>query len=188
MTYLIVGVLLWSFVHMVPAVPMGIRASIIKRTGEGPYKGLFALLIIVSMVLMVLGWKSLPREFIYELPVWADVVCWVSMLAMSILFFAPYMQTNISRLLRHPQLTGIVLCGASHVLASGQLRSLVLFGGIGAWALIEIMLINRRDGSWQKPGPVSFMSDFKLLIAGLGFFLLFVFIHEDIFGAVIVPA
>ncbi len=188
MTYLVLGVLLWSFVHMLPAAGMGIRATLVNRIGEGPYKGLFALLIILSVVMMVFGWKAIPREFIYELPAWADLVCGLSMLAMSILFFAPYMQTNISRFLRHPQLIGIVLLGAGHVLASGQVRSLILFGGISAWAVIELICINRRDGDWHKPEPVSYLSDFKLLLAGLGFFMIFMFIHEGVFGAAVVPA
>jgi uncharacterized membrane protein len=188
MTYLVLGVLLWSFMHILPAVPTGIRAAIIDRTGEGPYKGLSGLLIIISIVLMVMGWRGLPREFIYELPAWADLVCGISMLAMSVLFFAPYMPTNIKRFLRHPQLIGIVLLGFGHVLASGQVRSLILFGGIGAWAIIEIILLNRRDGSWQKPEPVSIKSDYKLLLAGLGFFLLFVFIHEGVFGTSVLSA
>ena len=188
MTYLILGVLLWSLLHILPAAGSGIRAALINRIGEGPYKGLFALLIILSIVMMVFGWKTIPREFIYELPAWADLVCGISMLAMSVLFFAPYMKTNISRLLRHPQLLGIALWGFGHVLASGQVRSLVLFGGISAWAIVELLCINRRDGAWQKPAPVSYMEDFKLLLAGLGFFLIFVFIHEGVFGAAVVPA
>ena len=64
---------------------------------------------------------------------------------------------------------------------------LVLFVGIGAWAIIETALINRRDGAWQKPEPVPYLSDFKLLLAGLGFFLVFVFVHEAAFGTSVLP-
>lgn len=188
MTLLILGVLIWSFVHAIPAVPLGMRATMIDRIGEGPWKALFVLAIVISVVLMMLGWKSLPREFIYELPNWAVHLCGLSMLVMSVLFFAPYMPNNIRRFLRHPQLVGIVLWSAGHILASGQVRSLVLFGGIGAWAVVEILLINRRDGAWERPGPVGLKSDLKVLIAGLGFFLLFAFMHEGIFGASILPA
>ena len=187
MIYLVIGVLLWSFMHLMPAVPMGIRTRLIGRIGEQPFKGLSGILILGSIALIVFGWKALPQEFIYELPAWADLVCGIAMLIMSILFFAPYMPTNIKRYLRHPQLSGIIFMGVGHVLASGQVRSLVLFGGLSAWAFVEMILINRRDGAWQKPEPVSFKEDFKLLLAGLGFFLIFVFIHEGVFGTSVVP-
>ena len=113
---------------------------------------------------------------------WVNLVCGLAMLAMCILLFAPYMPNNISRFLRHPQLTGIVLMCAGHILASGQARSLVLFGVVGAWAVIEIILINRREGDWEPPAAVGFKSDFKLILSGLGFFLLFIFIHDALFG------
>jgi uncharacterized membrane protein len=187
MKMLILGVVLFSLVHLVPAASLKLRTDLIGRMGEAPWKGLFSIVVAVSIVLMVMGWKSLPREFIYELPAWADHVCGLAMLAMSILFFAPYMPNNVSRFLRHPQLTGIILWSAGHILASGQARSLVLFGGLGAWAIVEIILINRREGAWEPPAAVGFKSDFKLLLAGLGFFLLFLFIHDGAFGVSILP-
>ena len=41
----------------------------------------------------------------------------------------------------------------SHLLANGDGRSIVLFGGLGLWAVVAIVAINRRDGAWQKPEP-----------------------------------
>ena len=42
---------------------------------------------------------------------------------------------NVKRLLRHPQLTGVALWGIGHLLANGESRSIILFGGLGAWAI-----------------------------------------------------
>jgi uncharacterized membrane protein len=187
MTLLVLGVLVWSLTHVMPTIGAGTRSSLVRLAGESAYKGIAGLLIIAAIALMVTGWRSLPQEFIYELPAWADLVCGLAMLATSVLFFAPYMQTNISRFLRHPQLAGVIFWGLGHVLASGQVRSLLLFGGLSAWALIEILLINRRDGAWQRPGPASLKADFKLLLAGLGFFLLFALIHDSVFGVSVIP-
>ena len=71
-----------------------------------------------------------------------------------ILFFAAYPPTNVKRLLRHPQLTGVALWGVGHLLANGESRSIVLFGGLTLWAIAEIVVINRRDGARDKPAPV----------------------------------
>ena len=187
MFYLIAGVILWSVLHFMPAVPTGIRSKLIERTDVVVYKGVFALVIVLAVLLMVMGWKTTSREFAFQPPAWGATVNLVLMLATSVLLLAPYLENNIKRIFRHPQLTGFVLWGAGHVLATGQVRSLVLFGGLGAWALVEILLINRRDGAWQKPGAVSALADFRLLLAGLGFFMIFMFTHLMLFGVSPVP-
>ena len=187
MTYLIAGVLLWSLVHLLPSAMTRVRSALVRKTGEPVYKAGFGILIIISVLLMIKGWKLLPDEKLFQPFGWADELCLLLMLATSVLFFAPYMQTNISRFLRHPQLTGVVLWGVGHVLATGQLRSLVLFGGLGAWAVLEIILINQREGAWQKPEPASLRSELKLAIAGMCFFLLFMFTHNGLFGVTAVP-
>lgn len=187
MTYLIAGVLLWSLVHLLPSAMAGVRSAVIRQTSVGVYKAGFSVLIIFSVLLMIRGWKLVPDELLFEPVGLADELCLLLMLATSVLFFAPYMQSNISRFLRNPQLTGVILWGVGHVLASGQLRSLVLFGGVGLWAAIEILLVNRRDGAWQKPARASFRSELKILVAGMGFFLLFMFTHNGLFGVTAVP-
>jgi len=185
--YLILGVLLWSLLHIVPAVPLGIRAKVIARTDVVVYKGLFTGLMIGSVLLMILGWRSTTDTPAFTAPAWGAPLCTVLMLATSILLFAPYLQTNLRRLMRHPQLTGFLLWGVGHVLASGQVRSVVLFGGLTVWAIVQMLLLNRRDGAWVKPGPVARMADFRLLLVGLGFFALFMFTHQALFGVSPVP-
>jgi uncharacterized membrane protein len=44
-------------------------------------------------------------------------------------------------------LTGVVLWSAAHLLVNGTTRAFILFGVLGLWALIEIPLINARDGA-----------------------------------------
>ena len=46
------------------------------------------------------------------------------------LLLAPYSHNNFKRLLRHPQLTGVLLWGVGHLFANGENRSLLLFGGM----------------------------------------------------------
>ncbi len=188
MSYLILGVLIWSLLHFVPAVPLGLRAKLIERTDEVVYKGLFAVVMVGSALLMILGWKSTTAEMAFTPPKWASTLNLFLMFVTSILFLAPYVRNNLRRIIRHPQLTGVLLWGVGHILATGQVRSLVFFGGMGVWAVIEMLLINRRDGAWTKPDSVPGMSDFRLLLAGLGFFAVFMFTHVKLFGVSPVPA
>ncbi len=53
MTLLILGVLLWSLVHLFKRVAPGLRASMGDKA-----RGPIAILILLSVVLMVLGYRS----------------------------------------------------------------------------------------------------------------------------------
>lgn len=188
MTYLITGVLIWSLMHFMPAVPIKLRANIINKTSDNIYKGLAGVLILGSIALMIVGWKAMPRDLAFTPMSWGDELCFVLMLLASFMFFAPYFKNSISSVVRHPQLIGFALWGAGHILATGQVRSLVLFGGLCVWAIIEIWLLNRRDGAWEKPGHVSIKTNIKLLVTGAGFFLIFVFAHLALFGVPALPS
>ena len=51
--------------------------------------------------------------------------------------------------------------------AEGKPRSgkkkLLLFGGMGLWAVLEMMMINAQDGPWQRPAPGPITGDLRLL-------------------------
>jgi uncharacterized membrane protein len=183
MTRLALGVLLWSVVHLFSAVAVDLRKNLIDRIGEYPYKGLFTLLVIFSLYLIISGWGlTVPEEIFYTAPDWGGHAAGLLVFVGFILFFAPYPPNNCKRILRHPQLIGMVCWGAGHLLAIGSPRSIVLFGGLTAWALVEIVLINRRDSDWVKPDKVSKLKDLSLLLFGSLAFVVFLFTHHLMFG------
>jgi uncharacterized membrane protein len=96
--------------------------------------------------------------------------------------FAPYVHNSLSRHIRHPQLLGVVVWGVGHLFSNGEARSTVLFGGFAIWAALQIMLLNRRDGIWIKPQPAPLLSNLRLLVTGLGFFILVLYLHGTLFG------
>ena len=59
MTRLAIGVLLWSLVHFIPSLATEFKKTFINRYGEYPYKGAFTVLMIISLYLIISGWKSL---------------------------------------------------------------------------------------------------------------------------------
>jgi uncharacterized membrane protein len=182
MTKLIFGVLLWSFVHFIPAWFVELRKGVITKLGENPYKGIFTLLMALAIYLVISGWKATTPESLYLAPGWGRHVTSLLVLAGLILFIAPYPPTNIKRVLRHPQLTGVALWGTGHLLANGEMRSIILFGGLAAWALIEMLLLNRRDGDWVKPEPVPLKNDGVLALAGLVIYAVTATAHQWLFG------
>lgn len=148
---LISGVVLWSIVHLLPALAPAMRQSCMSRLGEKPYKGLFALAIVASLVLIVVGWRSTVPETVYSPPGGGRTAALGLMLVAVYLFGASHRPAAIKRVIRHPQLTGLIAWSVAHLLANGDQRSLTLFGGLGIWASVEILAINRRTGAWIKP-------------------------------------
>ena len=182
MVWLCIGVLLWIAVHFIPSVGRGLRNKLVERIGENPYKGVFSLALVISIVLMVVGWRSATPEIVYRTPSWGTPVTSVLMLISILLFGAANQRTRIKRYLRHPMLTGMVLWSVSHLISNGDSRSLVLFGGLGIWALVEMPLINRREGKWVRPyGPALSVEVRGILISVVIFFAL-VFLHPYFAG------
>ena len=182
MALILVGVLLWSIVHLVPAAAPGLRGSLIGRMGEGGYKGLFSLLILLSIVLMVLGWRGTPPEYVYNPPYGLRTVSIGLMVIAFILIGASNQPVRIRHWIRHPQLSGVALWAFAHLLTNGDSKSLVLFGGLLIWALIEMPLISRREGEWVKPEVEGWRRDIVGVVISLAILLLFAWAHPWIAG------
>ena len=165
MTLLILGVILWSAVHLFRGLAPAPRDRL-AAAHETRYKSVFSLLVIGSLVLIVFGWRAAEPSFVYTEPDWGRVVNMALMLVALILFFSGRVKTNIKRVIRHPQLTGVLLWSVGHLLSNGDSRSVFLFAALGLWAVIEIVLINRRVGPWQKPDPVPVGRDLVPVVIG----------------------
>ncbi|MDJ0941073.1 MAG: NnrU family protein [Woeseiaceae bacterium] len=188
MTLLIVGVLLWSVVHLFPAIAAGPREQLVVKLGLKPYKGLFALAIVVSLVLIVLGWRSAELAPVYAPPFYGSPIVTGLMVVSMVLFAAASAPGNIKRRIRHPMLTGAMVWAIAHLLANGDNRSVVLFGGLGVWALLSILFINRRDGAWEnKPAAVDVSKDIMTIVGAIVVFAVIVYFHETVFGVSAIP-
>lgn len=185
---LVSGILLWALVHLSQRLVPDFRAAIIGRVGENPYKGIFSLLIIGSLVLIVLGWRGSVPYPVYNAPQWGRAAAVLLMAPALILFVASNMPTNIKRLLRHPQLTGVLLWAIAHLLGNGDRRSVVLFAGLGLWALAEIVAINWRAGAWQRPVTVPLTRDLLPVAVGLVVFGLLTWLHPYFTGMPVILA
>lgn len=155
MEMLIAGVLLWSLVHLMKSVTPGLRASIQGAIGEGPHKGLVALLLLGSLALMIFGWRSTTAEFVYDPPTWGRHANMMLMFVAILLLGAAQGASRIRQWIRHPMLTGVLIWAVGHLLANGDNKSLILFGGLGLWGLISIITVSRNEGVWVKPAKIA---------------------------------
>ncbi|NCF73472.1 MAG: NnrU protein [Gammaproteobacteria bacterium] len=188
MTLLIAGVLLWSIAHLLPAVAPGLRANLVGKFGEGPYKGLFALDIVIALVLIVYGWQAALPAAVYPPPLYGSPIPSVLLLLAFVLFVASAIPNNLQRFVRHPQMTGVLCWSAGHLLTNGDSRSIVLFGGFAIWAILEVLFINKRDGDWQKPASVALLKDVVTVLIATLVFAAFAYFHASLFGVSPMPA
>lgn len=147
MTLLIAGLVLFLGVHTLTTLREP-RAVLIGRIGEGPYKGLYSLVAAVGLVLIVWGFGRYRADG--YIPVWDPplglrhltlLLMWVSFVALAAAY-AP--AGKIKGLLRHPMLVGVKVWALAHLLANGDLGSVILFGSLLAWAVYDRIAVKRR--------------------------------------------
>lgn len=186
MALLIAGVVLWSIAHLVPSAVPGVRVNLVGKLGEGPFKGLFAVDILLALGLIIFGWRSAIPTAVYAPPL-SDSQIPAILIAIGItLIVVSATPNNIKRLIRHPQMSAVILWSGGHLLTNGDSRSLVVFGGLGVWAILEIVFINKRDGAWDKPDAVPVMKDLLTMVLAVIVILALARFHTAFSGVPII--
>lgn len=161
MTLLILGLLLWSFVHFFKRLAPAGRAAMQGKMGDAS-KGVIAILLVLSIVLMVIGYRSAPLDFLWGRSPATTGINNLLMLAAVALFGLGSSKSRLRKKMRHPMLTGVVVWAASHLLVNGDTASIVLFGGLAIWALAEMVLINRAEPNYTPYDGGSTAGDIRL--------------------------
>ena len=151
---LILGLILFFGVHTL-TIQRKLRAQIVAATGEGGYKIGYSLASFAGLALIVWGFAK------YRATGWIDVwypptafkhITVALMLPAVIMVVASYIRGRIYTTLKHPMLTGIKLWAAAHLLANGDLGSIILFGSFLAWAVYDRITLKYRS----DPGAPDF--------------------------------
>jgi len=177
MAQLLTGLILWWGAHGFQRLAPGLRRDLSKAVGEKPAKGVISLVLILSVVLMVRGYWAMAL-----IPVYTPLpgIGHLNNLIMLIALFVVGIGSAGGRLnakIRHPMLWGVLLWAVAHLLVNGDLASILLFGGLGLWAPVQMRLINQHEGPWERPMPGDLSRDFKLALAALFLFVLIAGIH-----------
>lgn len=147
---LILGVALWTGAHLWKRLSPATRMPLGDKG-----KGMASLAILASVVLMVVGYRGAEFVHLWSPPAFLTHVNNLLMLIAVYLFAASGMKTLITRSIRHPQLTGFKAWAVAHLLVNGDVASIILFGGLLAWAVVSVILINRAQRVWAGPDQSS---------------------------------
>lgn len=173
--------------HLIPYFGIRFRSKIIARIGKGPYMGGFAVAVLAAFTALVFGWQATDPGFLYVPPTWGMHVTATATLFGFILFIASNAPTNLRRLIRHPQMTGVFLWSAGHLFSNGEIRSVLLFGGFALWAIVSILAANRRDQVWIMPEKQPLIKDIITVAIALTLFAGFIHFHEALIGVRPIP-
>ena len=185
MTQFLLALALFLALHMVPAVP-ALRARLVAVMGRRAY------LVVYSLVsLLTLAWlfhAALQLDFV---PLWdpAPWQAWFPLMLTPlalVLLLAGLMSPNpasitlrkpdlgpgaITTVTRHPVLWGFALWAGSHLVPNGDLRSLLLFGALFAFALLGMLITDRRSrrrlgAQWAEIDRTTSVLPFAAVLAG----------------------
>ncbi|WP_372885542.1 NnrU family protein [Shimia sp.] len=172
MTLLVLGLLLWMAAHLFKRLMPGVRA----RMGD-PGKGLVALTLLAGVVLMVLGYRGADGDILWSLPGFAVHINNLLMLIAIFMFSPAPRKGRLLNNVRHPQLIAMSLWAIAHLLVNGDMESLVLFGGLLVWALLEMVVINRAEGKWRPSETGTLAKDAMFAVASVVLLAVIGYVH-----------
>jgi uncharacterized membrane protein len=146
--YLVLGLGVFLGVHSIRIVADEWRRRSIEQFGNGLWKGLYSAISLFGFALIVWGYGVARQQPIQlwspppGMPHLAALLTWLAF----VLLAATYIPRNhFKARWHHPMLLATKLWALAHLLASGTLAGVVLFGSFLLWAIVMFANARRRD-------------------------------------------
>jgi uncharacterized membrane protein len=175
MALLILGMILWVGAHYFRRLMPEQRAALGNKG-----KGVIAVAIAVSLVMIIIGYRGAafidvwyPPSFLTHLNNLLMVFAfWVygSSAAKGAKAWPAYKT-------RHPQLMAVKIWAVAHLLVNGDLASIILFGGMLAWAVGSVILINKAEPDWTPPPAAGKATYIRLAVITVVMLIITIAIH-----------
>lgn len=172
MMLLIVGLIIFLGIHLLPTSP-DVRDSFRERVGEGPYKAAFSIISLIGFAIIVLGYHKMQlhpgkNPVLWDPPTWTRHIALLLMLPAMIFLVAAQVPSRIRTAVKHPMLAAIKLWALAHLLANGDVASLLLFGTFLAYAVYDRISVKKRGdkgplGDKQPSSPIN-----DVIVVGVG--------------------
>jgi uncharacterized membrane protein len=185
---MVIGLVLFFAIHLVPA-NVELKNGLVARFGGNGYKIIFSVVSLIGLALIVLGFYKLQlhpgkNPQLWVPPMWTRHLALALMLPAMIALVATYVPSHIHVILKHPMLVAIKTWALAHLLANGDLASLVLFGSFLAFAVYDRISVKRRgDLGPLGKGSGPWFNDVIVVVLGTALYAAIVlYLHELVIG------
>lgn len=182
---MILGLVLFIGTHVV-TTQRDLRARLIGIGGEAVYKIGYAILAIAGIALIAYGYGAYRTDIIpvWTPPHWTRHITEALMLPVAILLVAAYARGRIYSAVKHPMITAVKLWAVAHLIANGDLGSIILFGALLGWAVYDRISLKHRSDPGGPPIPVGGpKNDIIAIVVGIVVYLFLGFVfHPYVIG------
>jgi len=174
MVYLVLGLVLFLGMHSISIVAPAWRDRTAERLGNA-WRGIYSLVTIAGVVVIIWGYGIARQNplMLYTPAAWTKYVTAVLMLPLFPLFLAAYFPGRIKAALQHPMLLSVMLWALAHLIGTGMLANVVLFGGFLAWAVVDRISYGCRTHRPNPAAPPSRSNDGIAVVACLVIYFVF---------------
>ncbi len=177
------GLILFLGAHLFSAFRDRTGAGLAGKLGAGPYMGIFSVLSLIGLVLIVWGYGGWRNTIaVWDPPVWSRHLALTFMLPALIALAAAYLPTGyIKKTARHPMLVAVKIWALAHLVANGDLASVILFASFLAFAVVDrIALKSRPQPEFAAP---SIMADLgAIAIGAAAYAVIALWAHQALIG------
>jgi uncharacterized membrane protein len=180
-TALLLATAAFLLTHFISSTPL--RAALVRGMGEWPYRGAYSLVAFITLGWMTWAYVNAPSQFLW---VWWREAPYVLMPVAFVLIACGYWRNptmvgadkllksedparGVIRITRHPIMWGVMLWAVAHILARGDVRGFVFFGGLFLVALLGTISMDRRkraNPDWPRFAAVTSHVPFVAIAQG----------------------
>jgi uncharacterized membrane protein len=180
-TMLVSGLMIFFTAHVFTMF-RGARQRAVDKLGVLAYRGVYSLVSIAGFVLIVKGYGDAARVDLWVPAAWMRQLTMLLMLPVFVLIAAAYMPGFIKAKVKNPMLIALKTWAFAHLLANGDIASVMLFGSFLVWAVVDLIAVKRTNRSAVVAHPRA-LFDGLAVIAGLAIYTLIVlFAHPYLAG------
>jgi uncharacterized membrane protein len=167
-----------------------LRDTLVARLGNAPYRGAFSFASLIGLVWMIYAYRHATTVHLWDQPMGLRPIAFV-LVFFAFLFVVIGLATpsptqvgmesklaegtdiarGIVRITRHPFLWGVALWALIHLVANGDLASLILFGSLlllalGGTVAIDAKRRRRFGNGWAQFAQTTSSVPFAAILSG----------------------
>lgn len=186
MGLLVLAGLIWLGLH-IGVSGTRLRDTLVRAAGAGAFRRWFSLASAAAIAFLIIAYNRTEIIVLWSVPEWLVGLLDAAMLAACLLFVASLSPANptmvgteralgqeprgVFRVTRHPMLGSFAIWAGVHVIANGDVASLIFFGTFLVTVLagipsIDAKLARRQPDQWAKLARSTSAVPFAAILAG----------------------